>query len=504
MSTANSPNQETKPNLGRILDCDVLVAGASTAGAAAAFYMAAAGLKVAVIEKQALPLHNPCGCFVSPGSLRELKKMGIADQPLFGQVNRVDGATIYLNGKEVNRGAFPEVEYMPMHALVFPNKTLDGLILEAAQAAGVAVQDETRLVNYIVEKDWVTVAAEHQGEIQTICARLLIGADGANSTVARILKGAEWAQTQRALVARAYFEGVEGSPNEANAYFSGDCLPGYAWLFPSAAGEANVGVGVAYGEPVPENPDILLKKLIEKDEGLNQRLKNARMKSEIEVAALNLYDSQMPLVGDRVMLIGLAAGLVNPYNGEGIQLGLLSAKWAAATAKWCMQNHNFTTLMLNGYPRRLNYELGGGFKVSALIMGLLRNRNLNDTWLQWINYMGQRTRSDPKYRHLISAVLSGMIFPSEQQAFEAFAGSLQEAAMEKGANMFTTQDPKQPESTLNDWRVNREAVQYVAQNPIGALLWGVEAVTKATEVAASFSKQIIKDTQKDANQQQGQ
>jgi len=471
----------------------VLVVGAAASGAAAAFYMAAAGLKVAVVEKQPLPLYNPCGHFVSPGALRELQKMGISNDPLFGQVNRVEGATIILNGKEVNRGAFPEVEDMP---------TLDGLILEAAKSAGVAVQDETRLVNYIVEKDWVTVAVEHQGEIQTICTRLLVGADGANSTVARILKGAEWSQTQRALVARAYFEGVEGNSDEANAYFSGDCLPGYAWLFPSTKGEANVGVGVAYGDPMPENPDVLLRKLIEKDEAMKQRLKNAKLKSEIEVAPLNLYDPQMPLVGDRVMLIGLAAGLVNPYNGEGIQLGLQSAKWAAATAKWCMQNHNFTTLMLNGYQKRLNYELGGGFKVSALIMGLLRNRNLNDTWLQWINYMGQRTRSDEGYRRLISAVLSGMIFPTEEAAFEAFAGSLQEAAREKGANMFTTKDPKQPESTVEDWKVNREAAQYVAQNPVAALLWGVEAVTKATEVAASFSKQIIKDKQKDANQQQ--
>jgi len=133
---------------------------------------------------------------------------------------------------------------------------------------------------------------------------------------------------------------------------------------------------------------------------------------------------------------------------------------------------------------------------------LLRNRNLNDTWLQWINYMGQRTRSDEGYRRLISAVLSGMIFPTEDAAFQAFAGSLQEAAKEKGANMFTTKDPNQPESTVEDWKVNREAAQYVAQNPLAAILWGVEAVTKATEVAASFSKQIIKDTQKDANQQQ--
>ncbi len=489
----NTP-QETV-NVEKILDCDVLIVGAGAAGAATAYHMAIAGLNVKVIEKQLLPLSNQCGYFVSPGALKELQKIGVTTNPGYKQANRVEGATIYLNGEALNQGAFPEIRDLPKYALVFPDKLLDNLILKAAETAGAKVEDQTRFVNSRLEKDWVTVVAKQKGEMRTYRARLLVGADGANSTVARILKGAEWSKVERALVARGYFENVAGAADEANAYFNSDCLPGYSWLFPASNDEANVGIGVALGgNPEPENPEALLKKLIETDEGMKLRLQNAKLKGKIEVKELNLYDPQMPLIGDRVMLVGLAAGLVNPFNGEGIQMGLQSAKYAADTAKWCMQNSNFSRLLLSGYPRRLNYEFGGGFKVSALILGLMRNRNLNDTWLQWINYMGQKTRTDTDYRSLISAVLSGMVFPDEETAIRAFLGSLEEAVRSSGLNSFVNRRNADAAESTEQIKVGG-AAQYVAQNPLTALLWGVETVSKAVGVTASLSKRVFKETE---------
>ncbi len=475
MASTNHTAQPENINVEKILDCDVLVVGAATAGAAAAYYMAKAGLKVTIIEKQQLPLNSTCGKLVSPAALQELEKMSATQHPAFQTANVVDKATIYLSGKELAAGVFPQVEDMPKYALVFPRKVLDGIILDLAKAANAKVEEETRLISYMVEKNWVTVLADHKGEMRTLRARLLVGADGANSTVGRLLRGAEWASQERAVVARAYFEGVAGQASEANLYYSGNCLPGYSWLFPAGEEAANVGVGTALGcTPPAENPETLLMKLIENDEGMKLRLKNAKIVGPIEVGVLNLNDPQAPLTGDRVMLIGLAAGLVNPYNGEGIQMGLQSAKWAADTAKWCMQNSNFSMLMLNGYPRRLSYEYGGGFKVSELVLRLLRNRNFNPTWLQWIAAMGKKTKTDAQYRRLISAVLAGMIFPNEESSAQALTSTLQKFAAVAGADNYA--------------KNGEQAAQYAAQNPIGALLWGVDAMVKATEIAASMSK----------------
>jgi flavin-dependent dehydrogenase len=85
------------------------------------------------------------------------------------------------------------------------------------------------------------------------------------------------------------------------------------------------------------------------------------------------------------MIIGLAAGLVNPYNGEGIQMGLLSAKYAAETAQTCMINNDFSATALTSYTKRIEGKFRYGFRLSAFILGLLHNRNLNQAWLQWWN-----------------------------------------------------------------------------------------------------------------------
>jgi menaquinone-9 beta-reductase len=81
------------------LDYDVVVVVAGPAGATAAYYTAFAGLKVILLDQQRFPRDKVCGDFVSPGSMRELKKMGIADLEAFKETNVVNQAVTYLNGE---------------------------------------------------------------------------------------------------------------------------------------------------------------------------------------------------------------------------------------------------------------------------------------------------------------------------------------------------------------------------------------------------------------------
>jgi geranylgeranyl reductase family protein len=487
-------------------DCDVVVVGAGPAGAATAYYMAKAGLNIIVLEQAHFPRDKVCGDFVSPGSLRELKKMGITATAAFKETHTVDHATIYLSGRPLVKGTFPTVEDMPRYSRVIPRKILDGLIAEAARQAGATILEDTRNINFVVQEDWVTVVAEQKKETKTLRTRLIVGADGHGSLVARILTKASWSKTERALVARAYFEGVSGDPNEANVFYGNDSFPGYSWLFPTGKNEANVGVGLVGGaSPEAENPKDLLMRLIQNDAGMRSRLRDAKLKGEIEVATLNLHDAQIPIVGDRVMLIGEAAGLVNPYNGEGIQMGLKSAKWASETAVASLKSSNFSVSGLAAYSKRVEDELGYGFKVSALMLGLLRNRNLNHAWLRWIELMGEKSKTDPQYARLTSGILSGMIFPNQEDTARALTGTLEEAALSVGLTTFSQllNDPsKLPQSAENILQTGMVAARYAAQDPFAALRWSMETATQATNIAATVSKQVLKDYEKKAGDQQ--
>ncbi|MCL4430581.1 MAG: geranylgeranyl reductase family protein [Chloroflexi bacterium] len=493
----NSPESE--------FESYVVVVGAGPAGATTAYHIASAGLNVIVLDKQHFPREKICGDFVSPGAIKELQKMHVTDSPSFKKTNLIDRATIYLSGKELVAGSFPEVLDLPKFSRVIPRKVLDSLILESARNAGARVLEGYQVTDFQVDKEGVTVTANSSKVTQTFRASLLIGADGNNSIVARILRGSEWPKSERAIVARGYFEEVAGKPNEANVFYANDSFPGYSWLFPMGKHEANVGVGLVLGaSPPAENPKDLLTKLISSDAGMRSRLEHAKLKGDIEVCPLNLRDPQMPIVGNRVMLVGEAAGLVNPYNGEGIQFGLLSGRWAAEAV--VASKGDFSEQALSAYSKRIEDELGYGFKISELMLGLLRNRNLNQAWLRWIELMGQKSKTDPEYARLTSGILSGMIFPNQKDTAKALTGTLQEAALSVGVTTFTDilNDPsKLPQSAITITQTGLAVAQYAVQDPFGALTWGMDAAAKIAEIAATVPKQILKETEsKVENQQQ--
>src|SRR5207249_503239 len=115
----------------------------------------------------------------------------------------------------------------------------------------------------------------------------------------------------RIIAVRGYYEGVQGSAEQADLYFSGNSFPGYYWLFPTDRGAANVGVGMVL-ETIPPTSDHLkdlLLELISKDESLRQRLSNAKPASRIAGWPLTTYNPALPLIDDCLMLIGDAAGL---------------------------------------------------------------------------------------------------------------------------------------------------------------------------------------------------
>jgi 2-polyprenyl-6-methoxyphenol hydroxylase-like FAD-dependent oxidoreductase len=189
---------------------DVIVVGARCAGSPLATFLARAGMRVCLVDRAAFPSDTPSTHAMQPAGVKILDRLGVLEQllrvvpPLEYGITAFDDVSIELGGVRELLGA-------PM--LSVRRVTLDAILLDAAKAAGVEVRTQTAVTDLVEEGGRVTGVKTPTGELR---ARLVVGADGARSTVARLVDAAEYHRTPpgRAFL-WAYFEGTTGDDSAA-------------------------------------------------------------------------------------------------------------------------------------------------------------------------------------------------------------------------------------------------------------------------------------------------
>ena len=404
-------------------DADVLIAGGGPSGSMCAYYLAQAGKKVILIDSESFPRDKICGDFVSPVGLKELINIGISESDDFKKTNVITGATVYLDGKPLITKSLPNIKGLLNYGRVIPRSILDNWLLEAARKAGTQIISPCALKNYTVYDNYVMVECKQGKNDKHFVVKMLIGADGSSSKVARIMNGIKPDQANRIVAVRAYFENVNCVPEQAELFFSSKSFPGYSWFFPVDASRANVGIGMTL-EIFPKkeiNLKELLMNVVESDLSLKAKIGNGQLVNKIVGWPLSVYNPNATLVKDRVLLIGDAAGLINSLNGEGIQYALQSGRWAAESVLSCLLSGNLSAKKLKIFERKIRSEIGYSMSLSNIIMQLTRNRNLNPMWLTLLKIITTRAKKDEKYANLAGGILSGMI-PTNKAITISFLG----------------------------------------------------------------------------------
>ena len=480
-------------------DCDVLIVGAGPAGAVAAYYLARAGVNVWLLDKQSFPRDKVCGDFVGPVGLVELLRMGVVRDVGYQKSNKINYASLFLNAQEIVTTNIPVFDDLPPYGRVIPRTQLDQWILNTACSAGTRFMEGYELKQVEYNHDAVIATVERGKQSAKFRARLLIAADGSNSRVARIFRGYAPPDHDRIVAVRAYYENVEAPDDRADLYFNAASFPGYCWLFPTGEGTANVGVGVA-SQTIPDSKlglKQLLQHLIENDGALAQRLGNARLVGKVAGWPLTTYDHRLPIVWDRVMLTGDAAGLINPLNGEGIQYALLSGRWAAYYAAWGLNHDQLEQSNLLAYTQTVEHELRYDMAVSNMIVQLIRNRTLNPVWLRALHIIGTAAREQPGYASIAGGVLSGLIPANNLLGYEIIAGSIKQAAISLGGEALhkSMTDPSGfLRGSLDAGGAGLKIAYEAIRNPRGNMGWGTGVVSSAAELAKQVYQDVIRNS----------
>lgn len=334
-------------------DCDVAVVGAGPAGSRTARNLARSGLNVKLLEEHkrvGVPSH--CSGLISPRTLREAE---IGEDAI---IHRITGASLHGPG-----GAHADIGSAETRAVAIDRVRWDETLCQQAQEAGADLLT-ARALDVARSNGGVTLRTLTGTGERTLNARMVVGADGGHSRVARSLGMATPAE-------RVYCLGIEAKmsvPRDdyVHVFVGRNLAPEwFGWIIPTGDGRARVGIGCDVGNSA--RPIDLYRQMATDYPELFAGIEPCRF-----------YGGTIPLqfaprsYGDKVLLVGDAAGQVKPFSGGGIYTGLVAARHAAKTVRTAFERDDLSANSLAPYEKRWKRKIG---------RELDRSRNLRNAGL---------------------------------------------------------------------------------------------------------------------------
>ena len=341
---------------------DVVVIGAGPAGSAAAAWAVRNGRDVLVVDGQRFPRDKACGDGLTPRAIAELESLGLGAW--------LDGRVRHRGLRMSGFGADVEIEWpgpsFPSTGSAVPRTELDERIRQVAVDAGARMRLGVKAVD--VERDATgRVTSVTLDDGTSVGCRELIVADGARSTLGRVL-GRQW---HKETVYGVAIRGYVASPRTNEPWITshlelrspaGEVLPGYGWIFPLGNGEVNIGVGALASAKRPA--DAALRPLLSHYTDLRREEWGFTGEPRAALSALlPMGGAVSGVAGPNWMLIGDAAACVNPLNGEGIDYGLETGRLAAELLG--------TGDLSHAWPEELARHYARGFSVARRLALLL-------------------------------------------------------------------------------------------------------------------------------------
>ena len=351
---------------------DVIVAGGGPGGSSTAAFLSDFGKKVLFLEKVTFPRDKTCGDAISGKSMHIIKKLG-----LYEKISKTPNAIVNAIGFSSPNGSYVRIDVPPKAdgtkeaGFVCRREISDNIYFQNAKSkSNVTTMENTEVMDLIFGEDGKSVigviAKTADGKQQEFYAKVVVGADGANSIIARKVGVPENDPRHWCLAVRAYYTGVKDVEDAIELHFNKKVLPGYFWVFPSDDGKANVGLGMLVSDVRKHkiNLSTLMEDIIANDPLFKERFKDAKRVTPIKGWNLPLASQRKKNYGDGYVLVGDASSLIDPFTGEGMGNALTSGYLASQVINEPFAANDFSEEFLKQYYDRLWEELGHEVDIS--------------------------------------------------------------------------------------------------------------------------------------------
>jgi len=372
----------------------VCIIGAGPAGASAALQLNKLGIDSIIVDKAVFPRDKICGDGLSGKVISSLRRIDpeIAkrlEQSLF-KLNSWGVTFVAPGRRQLEIGYRPDFDKNRADHKEVPIgyvcKRIDFdnfLVEEVKRCEHIRMFEGVNITSYTLEKDGYIIKGSNGFEAK---AELLFIANGAYSSFTKDVADIHMEPKHYVAGIRAYYKNVSGNnaDNFIELHFLKQLLPGYFWIFPLPDGGANVGVGML-SEAARKKKMNLKKELlniVQNDPVIKKRFENAELVGTIDGYGLPLGSKKRKISGERYMLIGDAAYLIDPFTGEGIGNAFYSGRLAAQQAALSLQSNDFSAAALARYDSEIYRVMGAELNLSHRLQKFIKYPWLFDTFLK--------------------------------------------------------------------------------------------------------------------------
>lgn len=381
---------------------DVIVIGAGPAGSVASMYLKKAKKNILLIDKATFPRDKVCGDAQGRKLANVMRELGIYDD-----YRKLPGVPIYglrlssPSSVQIDMDLIDRVQGTPGY--IVRRMDLDNFLFKKAKSFGVETKEHLIVEDIVFEGNMVKElkCRDTQTKKEIILkAKAYIAADGADSIFAKKLNLKN--PPEHFIVAlRAYYKNVEGMGDKIEIHLLKTLNPGYFWIFPLPNKEANVGLGMVIKEKNKRNVNLVeeLKKSLVENPLFKERFKGATQDGGIKAWNLPVASYRRKLFGGNYVLVGDAAGLIDPLSGEGVGTASISGKHAARWMVEAIDKSQITEEFLAQYDKTLWDEIGHEIKVDYRI------QKIGNRFPFLMSKLIKKAATDPNFRKNFESLL---------------------------------------------------------------------------------------------------